>query len=240
MADEKISAMPAVTTVGTTDLATVVATGVNSKITQQNYINALVAFITATVNVGGKITLNPAGNASLANGAFTVDASGNLNINTGHIKLNSDGSIQLANGNTKISASGEITSYNGIGTQGLGISVMIASQSLNGISSTQPPILLTSSSGLFRVGGYLEVTQADISGTIDVTLTYADDNGAQTIDLSGTQSLASAASYPCSGLLPGQNVFYSSGSTGIMLNVTFAADTGNSMVNIGLVLEQLQ
>ena len=53
MADEKISAMPAVTTVATADLATVVAAGVNSKITQQNYINALVAFITATVNIGG-------------------------------------------------------------------------------------------------------------------------------------------------------------------------------------------
>jgi hypothetical protein len=103
VADEKISAMPAVTTVATGDLATVVAGGVNSKITQQNYINALVSFIMANVNIGaGKIHLNTDGSASFSNGFFKIDASGNLVIEDSlaftAVELNASGFLSITSG----------------------------------------------------------------------------------------------------------------------------------------------
>lgn len=118
MADEKISQLPAVTTVATSDLAVAVASGTTSKITQQQLINALVSFITANVNINGgeivlgtdgsglfgsgNIELHPDGSAGFAGGAVEIGANATLIIQTagGIVEVTSGGSLFLTSGSS--------------------------------------------------------------------------------------------------------------------------------------------
>lgn len=140
MPDEKISQLPAVTTVVAADLGVAVASNVTSKITQQQLINALVSFITATVSVGGKITLNPLGNASLANGLFTVDTNGNLKINGTNISINADGSATFANNGMTVGSDGTVT-INDIGAGQIAIRLDSSGMlTINSTDGTQPTL----------------------------------------------------------------------------------------------------
>lgn len=233
MPDEKISALPAVTTVATGDLGVVVATGVTSKITQQQQINALVSFITAIVNIGGgKIILNPLGNASLANGGFTVDVAGNEVAN----------SLSLAASKFVVSVAGVPTTVSGIPAAGIGVPVIVATAVVSASASSGPTLLyqLPATSGIFRLSGYLQIILGDgVAGTVDVTGNYTDLSGAGMVDLSGTQSINVIASFPCTGQNSGGNVFFCQVGDAITYTVTVTGGSGSATTQLNLVLEQL-
>lgn len=246
MPDEKISQLPAVTTVVAADLGVAVASNVTSKITQQNLINALVSFITENVNIGGgKIQLKTDGSGQFTNGLITWDGSGNFTLNSGQIVLHPNGSVILANGALVTNNVGVITRYNNIPTAGQGIATVVASVAIIIGSGSGPTTLITvpPSDGhtLYRISGYLVVETPDVSGTINVSATYDPGFGlgSQTIDLTGTQLLTAAAGFPCSGQAPGTNIFRADILTDITYTVTIIGDTGSSTSDLYLVLEQV-
>lgn len=175
MPDEKISQLPPVTTVAVSDLAVAVASGVTSKITEQNLINALVSFITAAVNVGGgKVVLNPDGSVVMSGGLFNLDASGNLITNGlvegaiasfagGRVVIDGSGSITLSG---SVTNSGSTFQLSSDGSAEFGTSALTIDPSGN---------LITNGSGSFAGGS----TLFNLDGSVVF------DSGAITIDPAG-------------------------------------------------------
>lgn len=191
---------------------------------------------------GGKFTVAATGALSASNGLFTVDASGNVvaegsaSFVAGEATISAGGAVAFAAGNFVVNAGGAPTKVSATATAGLGIPIIVASTSfLNDGESEGPTELLAGApAGLYRISGYMEVMNPD-TATIDITLSYTDENGAQTIDLSGTQSLASNASFPC-----GNNVFGTSNGQDITYSVTVTGGSASSNTQVFLVLERLQ
>ena len=98
---------------------------------------------------------------------------------------------------------------------------------------------LSISEGLYRINGFLITEMPDLSGVINVSMTFDDGDGPQTVDLSGTQPITVQASFPCSGQVIGSNVFHASLGNDITFTVTITGDTGSSINQLYLVLEQL-
>ena len=109
MADIKISQLPVVTTVATTDIAPVVASGATSRITIENLANSLPTVPSASYAVTASYALNAAGTTSSpTNQIATGSVTASVNIGTASFQLTSGSSTFLfvsSSGNTVISGS---------------------------------------------------------------------------------------------------------------------------------------
>lgn len=186
-------------------------------------VNSQSVIISGSLNVTNGITSSLNGTATSA--SF---------LNGHQALINSDGGKIVSNG------TGLITTYNAIPTAGLGIPVIVGSVNIlnaNNENSVGPVTLYTPpTNGLFRISTYCSVLgDSPDEGSIDVTLSYTDDNGTQgPTDLSTTLSFGAPNT--------GQSVImlYNTAGNPITYTITVSGTSGDGAYNLNMVLEQLQ